>query len=172
MRPAPVHQRGRRRRVVEAELARRIWRLERAQHLARPRADVFAFFADPRNLQRITPPFLRLCIVTPTPIVMQTGALIDYRVRLHGIPLGWRTRISVYEPPVGFVDVQLAGPYRRWEHSHEFHEVEGGTEVRDRVEYEIPLGLLGELAHRAFVRRSLEEIFDYRRDRIAELLAP
>jgi ligand-binding SRPBCC domain-containing protein len=138
--------------------------LERVQRIARPRSEVFAFFSDAANLERITPAFLNFKITSPLPIVMQPGALIDYRLSLYGVPLYWRTRIETYDPESSFTDVQLRGPYRRWHHLHEFVEKDGGTEMRDRVSYELPLGPLGAVARALFVRRSLERIFDHRRD--------
>jgi hypothetical protein len=142
--------------------------LERTQLVPAPRGAVFAFFADARNLEAITPDFLRFRVITPGPIRMEAGALIDYRLSLHGLGFGWRTRIEVWEPEVRFVDVQLSGPYRRWRHTHRFEDAPGGgTRVSDRVEYELPLGPLGDLAHALFVRRSLSRIFDHRQARIA-----
>ena len=155
----------------ERHPGRGVWRLERAQLVPRPRAEVFAFFADPMNLERITPDFLSFRILTPPPIAMRPGALIDYRLRLYGVPLRWRTRIEVFDPPFGFTDVQQSGPYRRWVHRHDFLEMPGGTEVRDRVDYELPFGPLGGLARRLFVRASLDAIFDFRRAAITEALA-
>jgi hypothetical protein len=140
--------------------------------VARPRPEVFAFFADAMNLERITPPFLRFRITTPGPIEMRPGAVIDYRLRLHGVPVGCRTRIEGYEPERSFVDVQVRGPYRRWRHRHDFLDVAGGTVVRDVVEYETPLGPLGALARPLFVARSLERIFDFRRQAVAEIFGP
>ena len=142
------------------------YRLERAQVVPRGREEVFPFFADPMNLERITPPFLHFRIVTPPPLEMRPGLLIDYRLRLYGIPLGWRTRIEAWEPPHGFTDVQVSGPYRSWVHRHEFVEVSGGTEVRDCVDYVLPFGPLGRIAH-PLVRASLDRIFAYRRGAIA-----
>jgi len=144
--------------------------LERTQLVPRPRREVFGFFADAANLERITPSFLRFQIETPLPIEMRAGALIDYRLRLHGVPLRWRTRIEAWEPERFFVDVQLSGPYRSWVHRHEFEDAPGGTRMRDRVEYALPLGPLGSLAHGLFVRRSVGAIFDHRRAAIEELL--
>ena len=138
-------------------------RFEQVQFIPRKRSEVFAFFEDAANLERLTPAFLHFRIVTPRPIAMQPGALIDYELRLYGVPLRWRTRIETYQPGSSFTDIQLKGPYRRWHHTHEFRDVPGGTEMRDTVEYELPLGLLGEVARGLFVRRSLERIFDYRR---------
>ncbi|HEX5619013.1 MAG TPA: SRPBCC family protein [Solirubrobacteraceae bacterium] len=146
--------------------------LERRQRLPVPAERAFAFFSDARNLEAITPPWLRFQVLTPGPIEMRPGALIDYRLRLHGIPLTWRTRIAVWEPPHRFVDVQLRGPYALWEHTHSF-EPAGADEViiRDRVRYALPFGRLGELARRRFVGRDLDRIFDYRMRAIAGQLA-
>jgi ligand-binding SRPBCC domain-containing protein len=143
--------------------------LERTQHIPRPRAEVFAFFADAHNLERITPPSLRFRILTPAPIAIGEGTLIDYRLSLFGVPFRWRTRIEAYQPGVRFVDVQLRGPYRRWHHTHTFEDAPGGTLMRDRVEYQLPLGPLGGLAHAVVVRRQLRVIFDHRREVIARL---
>jgi ligand-binding SRPBCC domain-containing protein len=145
--------------------------LERVQILARPRREVFPFFADARNLERITPAWLRFRIVTEGDIPMAPGTLIDYRLSLYGFPFSWRTRIEAFEPGRSFVDLQLRGPYRRWHHLHVFEDAPGGgTRMTDRVEYELPLGPLGELAHGAFVARALARIFDHRRERVAALL--
>lgn len=144
--------------------------LERSQHVPRPRPEVFAFFADAHNLERITPGFLRFRILTPPPIAMRPGAVIDYRLSLFGLPFRWRTEIEAFEPEARFVDVQRSGPYRLWRHTHTFEDAPGGTLVADRVEYELPLGRLGELAHAAVVRRQLRAIFDHRARVIGELL--
>lgn len=146
--------------------------LETSLLVHRARRDVFGFFAEPENLDTITPQELRFEILTPPPIVMRAGALIGYRLRLLGIGFGWLTRIEVFEPEERFVDVQVRGPYRRWRHAHEFEEVPQGTLVRDRVEYELPLGVVGDLAHRLFVRSRLRRIFAHRAHRISELLEP
>jgi hypothetical protein len=144
--------------------------LERVQFIPRPRSEVFAFFSDASNLERITPAFLRFRIVTPTPIDIREGALLDYRLRLFGIPFSWRTRIEVFEPDVRFVDSQLRGPYSLWRHLHEFTEVDGGTRMLDRVEYDVPLGPLGDVARALFVTRTVERIFDFREHAIEGLL--
>jgi ligand-binding SRPBCC domain-containing protein len=148
-----------------------IYQLERVQMIPRPLGDVFRFFADAFNLEAITPPFLRFRIVTPPPIVLAAGTLIDYRLRLFGVPFRWRTRIERFEPESGFVDAQVRGPYRLWHHTHAFEQVGATTRMRDRVRYALPLGPLGRLSHALVVRRTLETIFDYRRDRISELFA-
>jgi ligand-binding SRPBCC domain-containing protein len=144
--------------------------LERAQLVPRPRSEVFAFFADARNLEAITPPWLSFHVSTPGEIAMTEGTLIGYRLRLHGVPLRWRTRIDVWEPDARFVDRQLRGPYRLWEHTHTFEPHVDGTLMRDRVRYALPLGPLGRAAHALLVRRDLARIFDYRRDEIARRL--
>jgi ligand-binding SRPBCC domain-containing protein len=150
----------------------RTYLLERSQRVELPIEEAFAFYRDDRNLEPMTPPWLHFEVTSPRPVAMEAGALLDYRLRLHGVPLRWRTRIETWEPPRGFVDFQDRGPYALWEHTHLFEEDgEGATVIRDRVRYAIPLGPLGALAHRLFVRRDLERIFDYRRDALAGLLA-
>lgn len=144
--------------------------LSREQLLPRPRAEVFAFFADASNLERITPAFLRFSIATPQPITMRAGAIIEYRLSLFGVPFGWRTVIRAYEPNDFFVDEQERGPYARWHHEHRFEDAPGGaTKMIDDVTYAPPLGPLGAVANRVFVRRTLERIFDHRRDTIATI---
>src|SRR5690242_1095139 len=137
-------------------------RLEREQLLDRPLPEVFEFFARAGNLERITPPWLSFGVVTPEPIPMAPGTMIEYRLRLHGVPLRWLTRIDEWERDRRFVDRQVRGPYRLWRHQHEFESVPGGTRVRDRVDYELPLGPLGDVARIAFVDGDLRRIFDYR----------
>lgn len=129
--------------------------------------ETFAFFADAWNLERITPPILRFRIVTPAPITMRVGTLIDYRLRLRGIPVRWRTEITAWDPPRSFTDVQLRGPYRKWMHRHDFVEEDGGTRVNDTVAYAVPGGAL---VDRLIVRPDLDRIFGYRRRAIRELL--
>jgi ligand-binding SRPBCC domain-containing protein len=137
--------------------------LRREQRLPRAPDTVFEFFADAHNLEAITPPWLGFRVVTPRPIDMRPGALIEYRLRLHGVPLRWHTRIAVWDPPNRFVDVQVRGPYRLWHHTHDFEPAgDGGTVMRDTVRYALPLGSLGALAHRLLVRDNLAAIFDFR----------
>ena len=136
--------------------------LERTQVLPGAPEDVFAFFAEARNLEAITPPFLRFQVITPGPVEMQVGTLIQYRLRLHGLPVSWLTSIQAWEPPHRFVDVQVRGPYALWHHTHLLEPHRDGTLMRDVVRYALPLGPLGDLAHRLFVRRDVERIFDYR----------
>jgi ligand-binding SRPBCC domain-containing protein len=144
--------------------------LEREQWFPKPLSDVFDFFSDAGNLERITPPFLRFRILTPRPIAMGEGALIDYQLKLFGIPFGWRTRIDVFEPNRRFVDRQLRGPYALWRHTHEF-EADGPTRTRmvDRVEYALGFGPLGNAAHGLFVSQTLQRIFDYRAETMAHI---
>ena len=131
---------------------------------------VFAFFADASNLEAITPPGLRFRIVTPGPIRMGPGTLIEYRLSLHRVPIRWLTRIEVWEPGARFVDVQVRGPYCSWRHTHSFEPRAEGTLMRDSVQYALPIGLLGRLAHAAFVRRDLERIFDFRHAEVTRML--
>jgi ligand-binding SRPBCC domain-containing protein len=143
--------------------------LEREQRLALPPERCFELFAEARNLEAMTPPWLRFRVVSPGAVEMGPGALIEYRLVLHLVPIRWLTRIEVWEPPRRFVDVQLRGPFAEWEHTHEFQPLNGSTLVRDRIRYRQRLGPLGALAELLFVRRDLERIFDYRREAIGEL---
>lgn len=140
--------------------------------LDRPRASVFPFFAAAENLEQITPPALRFQIVTALPIEMRTGTLIDYRLRLNGLPFRWRTVISEWDPPHAFTDTQLKGPYHTWIHRHVFEEMEDGrTRMTDEVRYRLPFWPLGEAAL-PIVRRQVREIFTHRNRVIRELLPP
>jgi ligand-binding SRPBCC domain-containing protein len=143
--------------------------LERSTWIPRPLDEVSRFFSDVGNLERITPPELRFRILTPLPVEIHHGALIDYRLSLFGVPFDWRTEITCWEPPHRFVDTQLSGPYRQWVHLHEFTPERDGTRMRDRVDYMLPLGVLG-LAGQPLVRRQLDRIFDFREAAIRELL--
>jgi len=127
--------------------------------LPRPRAEVFEFFADAANLEAITPEWVRFKILTPLPIKMEPGTLIDYRLRVRGVPVRWRTLISAWEPPHRFIDEQVHGPYRSWVHEHTFEERDGGTLVRDRVRYATAFD---RLVHRWLVRPDVERIFEHR----------
>jgi ligand-binding SRPBCC domain-containing protein len=130
---------------------------------------VFAFFKDPLNLQALTPPWLAFQVLRATDREVRAGTRIAYRLRLHGVPLRWESRIAEYLEGERFADEMLAGPYRRWYHRHRFRRVSGGVEIEDAVDYELPLGPLGRLAHAIAVRRQLGDIFDYRERRMAEL---
>jgi ligand-binding SRPBCC domain-containing protein len=144
--------------------------LEREQFIARPLSEVFEFFSLARNLERLTPAWLDFEVLTPEPIEMHVGALIHYRLRVHRVPLRWVTRIEHWERDKSFVDRQLRGPYRLWHHRHEFSSRDGGTLVRDCVHYALPLGPLGTVAHRLFVRRDLERIFAFRHEAVPRLI--
>ncbi|HEY1509204.1 MAG TPA: SRPBCC family protein [Solirubrobacteraceae bacterium] len=146
-----------------------VHRLEREQLIDASSDEVFAFYSHARNLEALTPPWLRFEVLTPEPIEMRPGTLIEYRLRLHGLRLRWVSRIEEWEPGRRFVDRQLRGPYRLWRHLHEFDARPEGTLVRDTVDYALALGPFGDLADAAFVRRDLDRIFDFRRDQIARL---
>jgi ligand-binding SRPBCC domain-containing protein len=133
--------------------------------LPAPRDGVFPFFADAMNLEEITPPWLAFSVLTEPPIEMRVGALIDYSLKLRGLPIRWRTEISAWDPPFSFVDRQLKGPYRRWIHTHTFEEVYGGTRVIDEVDYAAPGGWL---VDRLFVRKEVRRIFGYRHGKLVE----
>ena len=134
--------------------------------LPRPRDEVFPFFAEARNLESLTSLWLKFEVLTPPPIVMRPGTLIDYRITVHGLLIRWRTEIAEWEPPSQFVDLQLSGPYTLWHHTHTFEERDGGTLCLDRVRYR-PHG--GALIHWLFVRRDVVRIFQYRQQRLREL---
>jgi ligand-binding SRPBCC domain-containing protein len=137
----------------------RIW-------LPKPREQVFAFFANPRNLDRLTPPWLRFEILTEDPIEMRAGTLLDYKLRIHGVPIHWQSEITVWEPPLRFVDRQTRGPYRSWLHTHAFLSHQGGTIVEDSVKY-VPSG--GSIIQRFLVAPDLQRIFSYRHEMLQQL---
>lgn len=137
-----------------------------------PLEEVFAFFSDAENLERITPAELGFNIVTPTPFEMRKGALIDYKLTLHGFPMKWRTEITRWEPPHLFEDTQLSGPYKQWIHQHRFAEIEPGkTLMEDEVRYRLPLEPLGDIAN-FFIARQVAGIFEHRNKAVAEILTP
>lgn len=137
--------------------------------IKRPLKEVFSFFQNPENLEKITPPELSLRITSAKPVQMQKNAQIEYTLKVRGVPSAWTTLIDSYEPPYYFTDIQVKGPYRLWRHMHQFHETLEGTLMIDEVHYALPMGILGEIAHGLFVRKDLEKIFSYRRKRIQEL---
>jgi ligand-binding SRPBCC domain-containing protein len=145
--------------------------VESRMWLPKPRADVFAFFAAPHNLARVTPPWLGLRLIDAPP-AMAAGAVLDFRITWLGIPFRWRSFVREYDPPFRFLDVQVRGPYARWEHRHIFLDESDGTSVEDRIVYRLPMGALGQAAHTLFVHRQLTALWAYRRQKIAELLAP
>jgi len=150
----------------------RIHTLHREQRLPGAPEEVFPFFADARNLEAITPPFLRFRIVTPDPIPMRVGTLIQYHLRFRGVPVTWLTSIQEWDPPHRFVDQQVRGPYALWHHTHTFApDGDGGTVMADTVRYAIGFGPLGDLANRLFVARDVAGIFDFRAREVSARLA-
>lgn len=141
------------------------YRLFSSARVHAPITRVFEFFSDAGNLDLLTPPYLRFEILTPRRITMMVGRLIDYRLKLRGIPIRWQSEITAWDPPYRFVDEQRRGPYRFWIHEHRFAEVDGGTEIIDQVDYAVPGG---RLMHRLFVRGDLQRIFEFRRQRLEE----
>ena len=147
----------------------KIYTLHREQFVGRSLEEVFAFFSRPENLARITPASMGFEIITPPPIEMKAGALIDYTVRTWGVPVRWTTLIAEFVPPLRFVDVQLKGPYSFWHHTHRFEAVKGGTRITDEVRYALPLGPIGRLAHALMVKGQLDRIFRHRERAIEHL---
>jgi ligand-binding SRPBCC domain-containing protein len=146
--------------------------LEREQRLPGTPDEVFPFFADAHNLEALTPPLLRFRLVTPAPLAVGKGALIRYRLRVHGVPVSWLTEITEWDPPYRFVDEQIKGPYALWHHTHTFEALgDDATLMRDVVRYRVGFGPLGVLADRLLVRRDVESIFDFRAERVPALLA-
>jgi ligand-binding SRPBCC domain-containing protein len=145
------------------------YKIQREQWVPRPLDAVFEFFSDARNLEVLTPAWLKFKILTPAPIRIAAGAHIQYRLSWHGVPLRWTTEITRWNPPHDFEDIQLSGPYKLWRHTHRFLADNGGTRMTDIVEYALPFGFLGRAAHALQVRRNVEKIFDYRYDRIQEI---
>jgi len=144
--------------------------LTRKLTLNLPREQIFDFFADAGNLERITPPELNFHIVTPQPIKLEKGSLIDYKLKLRGFSLTWRTEITEWNPPISFVDTALKSPYKQWIHRHVFTEIENGkTLIEDEVKYRLPFEPFGDLAH-FMVRKELNYIFDFRQKTVADIL--
>tara|TARA_Y100001970_G_scaffold168241_1_gene205779 strand:- start:307 stop:783 length:477 start_codon:yes stop_codon:yes gene_type:complete len=147
----------------------KLYTLESNQFINKPIEEVFQFFSKPENLSVITPTKLGFKILSPNPIKMEVGRLIDYNIYLMGIPIHWRTLITDYEPPNMFVDQQIKGPYAMWHHTHTFHKVKGGVEIKDRVVYSIPFGFLGRLLNYLWIKRDLNNIFLHRKKVIDKL---
>lgn len=146
----------------------RTFKLTTEQQIEKSQDEVFSYFSDAHNLAEITPPRLRFVVLTPRPIEMKVGTLIDYRLKLRGIPVRWQSEITAWEPPYFFVDEQRKGPYRCWIHKHTFVETDGGTLVGDEVEYAVPGG---KLINDLIVRPDIEQIFAYRAEKLKELLS-
>lgn len=147
------------------------YRLTAKLWLARPRNEVFAFFGAAENLQRITPPMLGFEIRTALPIEMGVGTLIDYRIKLNGLPMRWRTEITRWEPDDAFEDTQLRGPYRKWVHTHEFADMDGGTLCTDQVDYAPPLRPIAGLINKIAVQGKVQQIFEFRQRKMRELFS-
>ena len=147
----------------------KIYKKSVTQTIDKPLDVVFSFFAKPENLRRITPSTLDFQILTPTPISMVKGTVIDYNIKVMGIRVHWRTLITSYNPPTRFVDEQTKGPYLLWIHTHTFKIKDEGVEIHDCIEYSIPLGLLGRVVHFLWIKRKLDQIFDFRRRKIEEI---
>jgi len=146
----------------------RIHTLQTEIWMPRPLEEVFAFFSDAANLEELTPPWLNFRILTPLPIEMRPGVLIDYQIQYRMVPLRWRTEITVWEPPHRFVDRQLQGPYRQWIHEHTFEAKDGGTRMRDRVDYAVPGWILEPLIHAWIVGPDVRRIFAYREEKMRQ----
>jgi ligand-binding SRPBCC domain-containing protein len=146
-----------------------MYSLDQTQQIEAPLDEVFAFFSDPGNLARITPSWLSFRIHGPAPSALGEGSRIEYRIRWGLFTLRWVTRIARWHPPSDFQDAQEAGPYRVWLHTHRFSQRGSSVIMEDHVDYALPFGVLGRIAHRLRVRAQLEEIFDYRRRAIAEI---
>lgn len=144
------------------------FRLSATQFLPHPREKVFDFFSDAFNLQVLTPSWLHFTVLTPPPINLSCGTLIDYKLRVRGIPIRWQSRISVWEPPFRFVDEETRGPYKRWHHEHVFEEVDGGTRCHDYVDYEV---YGGRLINWLLVQPDVLRIFSFRQQKLSELFS-
>ena len=142
---------------------------ETETYIDRPLNEVFDFFSKAENLNLLTPPGLQFQILTPLPIRMHTGTLIDYRLSLKGIPFRWKTEIAAWEPPFFFTDTQLKGPYRLWIHKHVFRSEKQGTLMHDRVAYSAPGWVLEPLINKLFVKKQVEKIFRYRQQKLDAL---
>ena len=143
--------------------------LEKHQFITKSKKEVFDFFKTPENLEKITPKNLNFVIHTPSPISMNEGTLIEYRIKLLGIPIYWKTLINAYDPPKYFSDIQLKGPYSKWDHTHIFKECKNGTMMIDKIVYSIPFGIIGQIAHSIWVKEELNRIFNYRYDIIEKI---
>ena len=143
-----------------------MYTLDRTQRIAAPISDVFAFFSNPANLARITPPWLAFRVHGALPATLEEGSRLEYRIRWWAFTIPWVTRITRWKAPFEFEDVQEKGPYAAWIHRHRFAERDGGVLMEDHVDYALPFGPLGRLIHRFRVRRQLEEIFEFRRQAI------
>ena len=145
------------------------YHLEKVSRINKSRLEVFQFFSKAENLGKITPPNLKFEILTPVPIEMEAGTLIDYRIKIYSIPFYWRTEITVWDPPHRFVDIQLKGPYKSWIHEHRFEEKDGITIMTDIIQYQVPGGFLAPLIHQLKIKKDVDNIFKYREKIITEI---
>src|SRR6476660_3536190 len=150
-------------------MADKTYTLSFEQQVARPRPEVFDFFSRAENLEVLTPPWLNFKILDVKPQPVQQGTLINYSLRVHGIPLRWTSEIVEWEPPHRFVDLQLRGPYKLWRHEHRFEARDGGTLIADTINLALPLGVLGRFAYKIKVRSDVQEIFAFREKKIRAL---
>ena len=149
----------------------KFYHFDRTQILHLPLAQAFAFFADPRHLEAITPGFVHFKFLRDPPPILQAGSVVDYRIRMFGVPVRWQARIEVWEPPHRFVDAQVRGAFASWHHTHLFEDAgDGRTRMREQIEFAMPMGVLGRIAYRLFVARTLERIFDLRAERLSALM--
>jgi len=144
------------------------YKLKEEQFINLPIEKVFSYFSNPANLQEITPKYLNFNIKTQPPFNMSAGQLFEYRLRVRGIPINWTSLISSYDPPYGFIDEQIKGPYSTWHHTHTFKSQDGGTLIVDEVQYSLPFGFIGRIVHYLWVKRDLAAIFKYRQKVIAK----
>ena len=156
--------------ILGEKLAQGYFEFEQKCWIPLPIREVFQFFSEAGNLEKITPPWLGFQILSQSTEKVMAGTTIDYRIRLHGIPIVWRTEISTWNPPHEFTDIQLKGPYQIWEHTHRFSELGNGTLMEDRVLYKLPMGFLGKLVAGSYVKGDVSKIFSYRNTRIYDLL--
>ena len=147
------------------------YRLNKSQFIRKPIDEVFSFFSNPENLEKLTPKYLKFKIITPLPIIMDKGQTIEYTIKLRGFSMRWSSIISLYNPPYSFIDEQVMGPYSKWHHTHKFTEIDDGTLIEDDVIYRIPLGWIGKLANYIFVKNDLEKIFQYRKEKIIKIFS-
>ena len=150
-------------------MANNPYRLVHEQLVPRKLEEVFEFFSRAENLEILTPDFLHFKIVSIHPQPLQKGTLINYKLRVRGIPLGWTSEIREWDPPVRFVDFQTRGPYKLWHHTHRFIAEGDNTRIMDEVLYDLPFGVLGKVAHAVMVKSDVENIFRYREMKIREL---
>jgi ligand-binding SRPBCC domain-containing protein len=150
-------------------MADKTYTLAFAQQVSRPLPEVFSFFSRAENLEVLTPPWLNFKILKVAPQPIQQGTLINYSLRVHGIPLHWISEIVEWEPPHRFVDLQLRGPYKVWRHEHRFEARDGGTLISDTISLALPLGILGQLAYKMKVQSDVDEIFAFRKTKVRTL---